>query len=172
MISLHDTTILSSRNQFSKDIAEKIPILKDFRFIENDIEQNNTASLLQNNVQEDIQIENTQENTCPICFDSVETNLWITFDCNHSICLSCLEKIYHTQGKKNVLCPLCRKPVETNQNNTNVSVLCDTTGRSNYYNFNNSGNHRSDSTSGTLRRAYCMVCFVLCMIGAIYMNTN
>ena len=51
------------------------------------------------------------ENDCPICFE--ESINSIVFDCKHTICLKCLQKIYWTQGpKKKILCPLCRNQID------------------------------------------------------------
>jgi hypothetical protein len=45
-------------------------------------------------------------NECPICdTDLLKNNLYLKFDCGHSICLDCNELL------KNRLCPLCRQEI-------------------------------------------------------------
>jgi len=61
------------------------------------------------------------ENNCPICFDDL-TDI-IVFECDHTICLQCLQKIYSSQGpRKKILCPICRNVIE----NRSQSKLQDT----------------------------------------------
>ena len=58
--------------------------------------------------------ESDMGQACPICFED-STNM-IIFECNHTICIECLEKIFWSQGKSNILCPICRHIVELSSN--------------------------------------------------------
>jgi len=49
---------------------------------------------------------------CIICFE--DYNYMIIFDCSHTICLVCYEKILNTN---NALCPVCRSDIDNNINN-------------------------------------------------------
>ena len=57
-----------------------------------------------------VSLESDMAQACPICFED-STNM-IIFECNHTICIECLEKIFWSQGKSNILCPICRHIVE------------------------------------------------------------
>lgn len=94
-------TTLIANSLFSKEIAEKIPILvPEIQDFEKDIFNIGYEEMM---------------SECPICFNEIDNDMWIIFDCNHSVCLSCLEKIYHHRGKKkNIDCPICRKVIEVN----------------------------------------------------------
>ena len=62
--------------------------------------------------------ESDMAQACPICFeDSINM---IIFECNHTICIECLEKIFWSQGKANILCPICRHIVEQYPNAISV----------------------------------------------------
>ena len=98
---------LSANSVFSKEISEKMPILS---MEINEVAIDNIDIETGSNVIEYEPIVSE----CPICFnDNVDTDMWIVFECKHSICLQCLEKIYHHRGKKQCIeCPICRSSIE------------------------------------------------------------
>lgn len=50
---------------------------------------------------------------CPICFEELNDDKRVIFDCNHELCVVCLGKIIEqtTKKDKNLLCPICRNKV-------------------------------------------------------------
>jgi len=65
----------------------------------------------QQNDSEDISYP-SEENICNICYEHINDE-WIIFDCNHKICLMCLQKLYFSQKQtKNTLCPFCRHVID------------------------------------------------------------
>ena len=81
--------------------------------IENEVIENpdNTQQGTQQDTQQDTQQPFNSD--CPVCFQSIENA--VIFTCNHSICLNCLQSMYWSQGKKEILCPLCRNEIEESQ---------------------------------------------------------
>jgi len=62
------------------------------------------------------------ENNCPICFDDL-TDI-IIFECDHTICIQCLQKIYSSQGPcKKILCPICRNVIENRSQSKSQDAL-------------------------------------------------
>lgn len=56
---------------------------------------------------------------CIICFE--DYNYMIIFDCSHTICLVCYEKILNTN---NALCPICRSDIDNIiDNNINNNII-------------------------------------------------
>lgn len=76
----------------------------------NDPNDPNKTQESDENQETGVVLESDMAQACPICFeDSVNM---IIFECNHTICIECLEKIFWSQGKSNILCPICRHIVE------------------------------------------------------------
>jgi len=65
------------------------------------------------------------ENNCVICFEVIDSHYYIIFDCNHSICLFCYEKILNIHDE--IICPLCRAVIEINNCNNNNILEIDNT---------------------------------------------
>jgi hypothetical protein len=53
---------------------------------------------------------NSEADTCPICYDSVNSRLR---DCAHPICETCLVGLYQRAGYQSPLCPICRACLPT-----------------------------------------------------------
>lgn len=54
-----------------------------------------------------------EESQCAICFEDVQEDDWIIFDCGHKICVNCLQKLfYHTKKSKDIDCPFCRVVID------------------------------------------------------------
>lgn len=56
--------------------------------------------------------ENLNEiNTCSICYDNKELKNFVTLDCNHEFCESCIIKTLQTNSNIQPCCALCRRKV-------------------------------------------------------------
>lgn len=58
---------------------------------------------------------------CPICFDELNDDKRVIFDCNHEMCVVCLNKLIKISTKKDnhLLCPMCRNQVSLLKTKTN-----------------------------------------------------
>lgn len=181
MLAYPDNTINHNNNSHNVD---KYPLLNNIEEITNvdnidaDIENNimttNTEPDIENNI---ISINNTDnsddnhsiehqdsEQNCPICFEHTIDN--ILFDCNHSICLNCLQSIYWAQGKKrNISCPICRSEIEAaceQESETNSAIV----------NINETSLESSSESSYTIRSMlfwtlYLLFIIIICFIGMV-----
>lgn len=61
-----------------------------------------------------------EKEECAICFDSYTIEDRVVFDCNHSVCIPCYEKLIQS----NPSCPFCRTQIDTTivQNDTIVDI--------------------------------------------------
>ena len=55
-------------------------------------------------------IEDREEETCPICLDVLQQDLFISTNCNHKLCVNCACQ-YITSFSSHVSCPLCRATI-------------------------------------------------------------
>ena len=55
---------------------------------------------------------NNEDNICIICLEEIE--YIIIFNCTHSICLVCYEKLLNIESNE-ILCPLCRDVIEIHE---------------------------------------------------------
>jgi len=70
----------------------------------------------------DIENQNITETQCMICYEDIDEINWIIFDCNHRMCLECLQKLYANRKHKDILCPFCRSVIEkSNKPKSNYS---------------------------------------------------
>lgn len=96
------------------DIIE-VPINNDLINLQNNIL--NVSNILNNsNILDNTNILNeengfTSENYCVICLNTENDN-YITFDCNHSFHVSCIEKWINYE----LYCPICRNKLELSNN--------------------------------------------------------
>jgi hypothetical protein len=71
--------------------------------------------------------ENNEETSCPCCY---ETNNIVTYNCNHTICLSCLQGTIKTLSSPQLLtCSLCRSQIthiSSNSIDEIHSSICET----------------------------------------------
>jgi len=58
-------------------------------------------------------VDNSIQIDCSICYESLPSNKFITMNCNHSFCLSCIQGCIHSikVSEQQVTCPLCRTVV-------------------------------------------------------------
>jgi hypothetical protein len=117
--------------------------------------------------------DNTQQDAqqpfnsdCPVCFQSIENA--VIFTCNHSICLNCLQSMYWSQGKKEILCPLCRNEIEESQikqqsiGETNSHIV-----------INNPSRRRHDNVKSCVLYFICFIIvgFLFLSFGSITSNS-
>jgi len=58
---------------------------------------------------------------CPICFEELDDDKRVILDCNHELCVVCINRLIKVSIKKdnNLLCPLCRNKVSLLKTKTN-----------------------------------------------------
>ncbi len=64
-----------------------------------------------------------EKEECAICFDSYTIEDRVVFDCNHSVCIQCYEKLIQT----NQSCPFCRTQIDTTTIQNDTIIEIDTT---------------------------------------------
>lgn len=64
-----------------------------------------------------------EKEECAICFDSYTIEDRVIFDCNHSVCIPCYEKLIQS----NPSCPFCRTQIDTTTVRNDTIVEIDTT---------------------------------------------
>ena len=78
---------------------------------------------MENNLGEEIEsiidIENNQDNECPICLNIIEENDLCITNCDHFFCLECLNQWI----KINNNCPTCREEIISYKNNNETNRL-------------------------------------------------
>jgi hypothetical protein len=62
-----------------------------------------------------------EKEECAICFDSYTIEDRVVFDCSHSVCIQCYEKLIQS----NPSCPFCRTQIDTTtvRNDTIIEVV-------------------------------------------------
>lgn len=60
------------------------------------------------------------DNTCIVCYNTIENRNICTTNCNHIYCKSCLNEWFN---RGNVDCPMCREPVKSYLNDNIINKI-------------------------------------------------